>query len=77
MHQSSYNLHKVHGGTPDKEKSVYGTRKNAKSDTRLNSKPCLKRNFVIADQGNKCILVFKKENELRQKSPTNLRAVSS
>lgn len=65
------------GGTPGKGKSVRGTRTNAKADIRLHSKLCLKRNCVIADQGKKCTLVFKKENELRQKSPTNLRAVSS
>lgn len=38
---------------------------------------CFKRNGVIADQGNKCILMFKREKELGQKSPANLRAVSS
>lgn len=60
-----------------KKKSMHGTRTNAKADIRLHSKLCLKRNCVIADQGNKCVLVFKKENELRQKSLTNLRAVNS
>lgn len=57
-------------GTPGK-KNLHGTRTNAKADTGLHSKLCLKENCVIAVQGNKCTLVFKKGMSLG-KSPQQI-----